>query len=309
MGAIPILKERLFGLTGNQGNHGEDVKEYYFYLDSTPTHSYMRMLYKYPQAEFPYRSFGGRKSATRPWRAGIRTARHGRFRREPLLRCFRRICQSRRRGHSDQDHGGESRAGSRHAARAADNSGFATPGPGARTCGARSRAKRHQHARESLASRLQHWQYGKRWLLCAGQPELLFTENETNIARLFNGRNRSPYVKDAFHEYLIRGNKAAVNPEQTGTKVAAYYPLQLDPGQSATFKLRLTDIEPSAEWIQFWEWSARSFRLAMPTAPKAFPAPTILAKDSTTCLPCARKKPRNFTPRAFPRISPTTQKP
>src|SRR5258708_11822091 len=91
---------------------------------------------------------------------------------------------------------------------------------------------------------LQHWQDGKRWRLCAGQPELLFTENETNSARLFGGRNRSPYVKDAFHEYVIQGNKPAVNPEQMGTKIAAYYPLQLDPGQSVTLKLRLTDLEP-----------------------------------------------------------------
>src|SRR5260370_11778178 len=80
--------------------------------------------------------------------------------------------------------------------------------------------------------------------MCAGQPELLVTENETNSARLFGGRNRSPYVKDAFHEYLIHGNKAAVNPDQMGTKIAAFYPLQLDPGESVTIKLRLTDLEP-----------------------------------------------------------------
>src|SRR5258708_6234700 len=91
---------------------------------------------------------------------------------------------------------------------------------------------------------LQHWQYGKRWLLCAGQPELLFTENETNNARLFSGKNRSPYVKDAFHEYVIRGNKSSVNPDQMGTKVAAYHLLQLDAGQAVTLKMRLTDIEP-----------------------------------------------------------------
>src|SRR4029077_5445596 len=87
-------------------------------------------------------------------------------------------------------------------------------------------------------------QYGKRWLLCNGQADLLFTENETNSARLFNGKNRSPYVKDAFHEYVVHGNKAAVNPEQMGTKVAPHYQLELDPGQSVTLKLRLTDLEP-----------------------------------------------------------------
>src|SRR5208282_6078669 len=97
-----------------------------------------------------------------------------------------------------------------------------------------------------LCAEVEHWKYGKRWLLCAGQPELLFTENETNFARIFNGKNRSPYVKDAFHEYLIGGNKAAVNPKQGGTKMAAYYQLQLGPGQSETIKLRLTDLEPPA---------------------------------------------------------------
>jgi hypothetical protein len=93
---------------------------------------------------------------------------------------------------------------------------------------------------------LQHWQYGKRWLLCDGQPQLLFTENETNYQRLFNTKGPSPYVKDAFHEYLIHKNQAAVNPAQTGTKMAAYYPLMLAPGQSSVLKLRLTDIEPLA---------------------------------------------------------------
>ena len=95
----PILKERLFGLTGNEGNHGEDVKEYYFYLDSTPTHSYMRMLYKYPQAAFPY----GRARRREPRRgrdaAGVRADRHRRLRRGPLLRRRRRVRQGRRRGH------------------------------------------------------------------------------------------------------------------------------------------------------------------------------------------------------------------
>jgi hypothetical protein len=95
-----------------------------------------------------------------------------------------------------------------------------------------------------LSAELQHWRYGKRWLLATGQPELLFTENETNNARLFNGRNRSPYVKDAFHEYVIRQNRSAVNPDQIGTKMAAHYVLDLGPGQCATLKLRLTDLEP-----------------------------------------------------------------
>ena len=87
----PILKERLFGLTGKEGNHGEDVKECYFYLDSTPTHSYMKYLYKYPQAAFPYTQLVGRKSPPRQERSGIRTARHRRIRRRPLFRRVRRV--------------------------------------------------------------------------------------------------------------------------------------------------------------------------------------------------------------------------
>ncbi len=95
----------------------------------------------------------------------------------------------------------------------------------------------------SLCTELEHWQYGKRWLLCAGEPELLFTENETNYQRLFGGKNRS-YVKDAFHAYVIQGDKSAVNPQQVGTKMAALYLLDLGAGESVTLKLRLADMEP-----------------------------------------------------------------
>ncbi len=111
-GRDPILKERLFGLTGNEGNHGEDVKEYYFYLDSTPTHSYMRMLYKYPQAAFPYGSPGRREPAPRARRPGIRADRHRRLRRRPLLRRRRRVRQGRCRRPRDARHGDQSRPGS-----------------------------------------------------------------------------------------------------------------------------------------------------------------------------------------------------
>ena len=96
-GRDPILKERLFGLTGSEGNHGEDVKEYYFYLDSTPTHSYMKFLYKYPQAAFPYADLVEENRAPRPARAGVRAARHWGLRRGPLLRRLRRVRQGGRR--------------------------------------------------------------------------------------------------------------------------------------------------------------------------------------------------------------------
>ena len=118
-GADPILKERLFGLTNGEGNHGEDVKEYYFYLDSTPTHSYLKYLYKYPQRAYPYDDLVRTNRARRPRRAGIRAARHGRLRRRPLLRRVRRVREGVARGHPDPDHRVQPRAAGRDAARAA----------------------------------------------------------------------------------------------------------------------------------------------------------------------------------------------
>src|SRR5438477_3793038 len=241
-GRDSILKERLFGLTGNQGNHGEDVKEYYFYLDSTPTHSYMRMLYKCPQAEFPYQTLldeNRRRGRSQPEFELLDTGVFGENRYFDLFVEYAkadvediliRITAVNRGPESATLH--------------------LLPQFWFRNTWAWGRDLRRPVARKasfipgSACAELKHWQYGKRWLLCGGQPELLFTENETNSARLFSVGNRSPYVKDAFHEYVIHGNKAAVNPGQMGTKMAAYYLLQLAPSQSATLKLRLTDIEP-----------------------------------------------------------------
>ncbi|MGC1482877.1 MAG: hypothetical protein WA789_03700 [Candidatus Acidiferrum sp.] len=243
-GRDPILKERLFGLTGNEGNHGEDVKEYYFYQDSTPTHSYMRMLYKYPQAEFPYANLvaeNRKRSREQPEYELLDT---GVFSEDRYFDVFIEYAKA-----DVEDilikitvvnRGPE--AATLHLLPSLWFRNTWSWGKDLR----KPRAQRGTSVPGSVCAELEHWHYGKRWLLCAGQPELLFTENETNYARLFNTRNRSPYVKDAFHEYLIRGNKSVVNPQQTGTKMAAYYPLQLRPGQSETLKLRLTDMEPLA---------------------------------------------------------------
>src|SRR6202163_791927 len=241
-GRDPILKERLFGLTGNEGNHGEDVKEQYFYLDSTPTHSYMRMLYKYPQAAFPYTQLAEENRRRGKNAPEFELLDTGVFAENRYFDVFVeyakadvediviRIIAVNRGPQSAElqllpslwfrntwSWGRDSRRPSVR---------LATSVPG------------------SLCTELQHWQYGKRWLLAAGTPELLFTENETNYEEIFKFRSRTPYVKDGFHSYLIRGNKGAVNPEHTGTKMAAHYALQLGPGESATLKLRLTDLDP-----------------------------------------------------------------
>jgi len=241
-GRDPILKERMFGLTGNEGNHGEDVKEYYFYLDSTPTHTYMRMLYKYPQAEFPYKQLAEENRRRGREQPEFELLDTGVFAESRYFDIYAEYAK----GDVEDilikitavNRGPE--AASLHL----------LPSFWFRNTWSWGRDLRRPDARvttsvpESVCAELQHWQYGKRWLICAGRPELLFTENETNNARIFGGRNRSPYVKDAFHEYVIHGNKAAINPQQTGTKMAAYYPVELGAGQTVTLKLRLTDIEP-----------------------------------------------------------------
>jgi hypothetical protein len=241
-GRDPILKERLFGLTGHQGNHGEDVKEYYFYLDSTPTHSYMQMLYKYPQAEFPYDALvaeNGRRDRTEPEFELIDTGVFGEDRyfdvfveyaKADVEDILIKIIVVNRGPETATLH--------------------LLPSLWFRNTWSWGKDDRRPTIRKKAGPETcqcveaQHWQYGKRWLLCAGQPQLLFTENQTDYERIFNVKNPTPFVKDAFHEYLIHKNQAAINPQQIGTKMAAYYPLTLSPGDSATLKLRLTDMDP-----------------------------------------------------------------
>ncbi|MGB8494294.1 MAG: hypothetical protein WCE53_07855 [Candidatus Acidiferrum sp.] len=241
-GRDPILKERLFGLTGNQGNHGEDVKEYYFYLDSTPTHSYMRMLYKYPQAEFPYAQLLDENRRRGRGAPEFELLDTGIFEGNRYFDVFVEYAKC-----DVEDILIKITAINRGPELAILH---LLPTLWFRNTWSWGKDLRRPIVRKApdtpgaVCAELQHWEYGKRWLLCAGQPELLFTENETNYARIFNYRSRTPYVKDAFHEWLIHGNKAAVNPERAGTKMAAHYPLQLGPGDSATLKLRLTDLDP-----------------------------------------------------------------
>jgi hypothetical protein len=241
-GKDPILKERLFGLTGNQGNHGEDVKECYFYLDSTPAHSYMRMLYKYPQSEFPYRWLveeNARRGRTNPEFELLDT---GVFRENRYFDVFVEYAKA-----DVEDILIKITAFNRGPEAAPLHLLPTLWYRNTWSWGKDLRRPVTRHAPDTPGSRcteLQHWQYGKRWLLAAGTPELLFTENETNYEEIFKFRSRTPYVKDGFHSYLIRGNKAAVNPEHTGTKMAAHYALHLGPGESATLKLRLTDLNP-----------------------------------------------------------------
>ena len=245
-GRDPILKERMFGLTANEGNHGEDVKEYYFFLDSTPTHSYMKFLYKYPQAEFPY--------------ARLVSENRSRSRTEPEFDLSDSGVFDENRYFDVLVEYAKASADDILIRITASNRGPETAGLvllptlwfrnrwgwGRDSDPARvSRAQLPQDA-DVVAIELEEQMYGKRWLFAEGRPELLFTENETNFERLFGVPNAKPHVKDAFHDYVIGRKEGAVNPAETGTKSAALYRLDISGGASSTIRLRFTDRLPQS---------------------------------------------------------------
>ena len=215
-GKDPILKERLFGLTNSEGNHGEDVKEYYFYLDSTPTHSYMKYLYKYPQAAFPYDDLVETNRAAHPrakwnmncWTPASSTKTGTSMYSWSMPRRHRKTCSCRspcaigdpkRRLH-------------------------VLPTLWFRNTWAMAGRDRERRSEADQGPRgPARWRPRMRTLaissLLRGEVPLLFTENETNNERLFRQPNPSPYVKDGINNYVVHGQQDAVNPEQTGTKV------------------------------------------------------------------------------------------
>ncbi len=251
-GRDPILKERLFGLAGPQGNHGEDVKEYYFYLDSTPTHSAMKMLYKYPQTAFPYGDLVAENG-----RRGFHDFEYelidtGVFHED---RYFDVLVEYAKADPEDilirisaVNRGPD----------AAELTLLPTlwfrntwswgypAGPMGDVPG-----KPLLSAAGKSTVRADHPAAGGYWLAAPEAGELLFTENESNLERLFGAPNASPFVKDAFHRYVVNGDHGAVNPEQRGTKAAALYRRTLDPGETWTIRLRLSNREKKKPLADF----------------------------------------------------------
>jgi hypothetical protein len=238
-GRDPILKERLFGLTGSEGNHGEDVKEYYFYLDSTPTHSYMKYLYKYPQAAFPYDDLvaeNRRRDRRAPEYELIDT---GVF---DADRYFDVVVEYAKAAPDDvlvritaTNRGPD--AAELHLLPTLwyrNTWSWDLPAPERPTL-------RAGVAGGPTVIEGEHASLGARWLYCEGAPELLFTENDTNAQRLYHLANPKPWVKDSINDYVVAGKEDAVNPERVGTKAAALYRLKLDPGQSVVTRLRLSN--------------------------------------------------------------------
>jgi hypothetical protein len=233
----PILKERLFGLTNSEGNHGEDVKEYYFYIDSTPTHSYMKYLYKYPQREFPYSDLveTNRRRSREDFEYELLDT--GVFDDD---RYFDVFVEYAKEGPEDlliritvHNRGPE-------VARLR-----LLPTLWYRNTWSWEEDNPRPMLRQAAPGVIQatHQELGQYYLYCDGGdggPELLFTENESNARRLWGQPNASRYVKDAFHAYVISRDREAVNPARVGTKAAAHYALEVPVGASKMVRLRLT---------------------------------------------------------------------
>jgi len=238
-GVDPILKERLFGLTGNEGNHGEDVKEYYFYLDNVPSHAYMKCLYKYPQRAFPYADLveqNRRRGRSQPeyelldtgifdddryWDVFVEYAKAGPD--DVLVRI------------SATNHGPET--ATLHLLPTLwfmnDWSWF--------PANARPRIEVDRTEPGGPVLKTTHRTFPPRWLYCQTPREVLFTENESNTARLYGVPNATPFVKDGFDELVVHGHREAVNPERVGTKAAPHYVLPVEAGATAVVRLRLSD--------------------------------------------------------------------
>jgi hypothetical protein len=241
-GKDPIIKERLFGLTNSEGNHGEDVKEYYFYLDSTPTHSYMKFLYKYPQRAYPYADLveTNRRRSRNEFEYELLDT--GIFNDDRYFDVFVEYAKE-----SPEDILVRISATNR--------------GPDSTTLhvlptlwfrnswtwwtdAAKPALRQVASPQGSRIIAASHAELGDRWLYIDGDVPVLFTENEPNNQRLFGKSNASPYVKDGIDSYLVHERKDAVNPANTGTKAATYHQLSIGPGQTAVVRLRLSATDP-----------------------------------------------------------------
>ncbi len=285
----PILKERLFGLTNPEGNHGEDVKEYYYYLDATPTSSYLKYLYKYPQAAFPYAQLvDENKKRTRldPEYELIDT---GVFRENRYFDVFVEYAKD-----TAEDIVIRITAWNRGPEPARlhilPTLWFRNRWDWGDPYDMPKAARIDGPAGTSLIE-AHDYHYGKRWLLFEGSPELLFTENETNTERLYNSPNRTPYVKDAFHRYVVNGDRAAVNPE------------------SARHEGRRALRRRNRAGAELGRCAAGSLdQNPGPSVAPAKSATTFFGLGFDRCLHvCARKKPTNFTPSAAAPDSPRTR--
>jgi hypothetical protein len=238
-GSDPILKERLFGLTGSEGNHGEDVKEYYFYLDNTPTHSYMKYLYKYPHGSYPYRQLVEVNRGRGRGDFEYELLDTGLFDDNGYFDVFVEYSKN-----SPED--------------ILIRISVINRGPEEAklhilpTLWFRNSWSWHKSSNKPLLRSTKstgqfsvieasHESLGKMWLYCGTPDELIFTENETNYEKLFGVSNRCSYLKDGINDYIVEGRRSVVNSEEVGTKGSAHYLLTLESGESKALRIRLSN--------------------------------------------------------------------
>jgi hypothetical protein len=243
-GKDPILKERLFGLTNSESNHGEDVKEYYFYLDSTPTHSYMKYLYKYPQAAFPYSDLVETSCRRGRQEMEYELLDTGVFHEDRYFDIFVEYAKA-----SPEDILIQITVHNRGPAPAELHvlptlwfrNQWSWHAASAKPSLFQSDRASGQCMVKAVDANL-----GQRYLYCESNVPLLFTENETNTQRIYGVPNRTPYVKDSINDYVVHGQAPAVNPQMQGTKVAAHHRLSVNPGEPRVLRLRLSNLAPAA---------------------------------------------------------------
>jgi hypothetical protein len=241
-GNDPILKERMFGLTNNEGNHGEDVKEYYFYLDSTPTHSYMKYLYKYPQTAYPYSDLVEKNRVRGRHESEYELIDTGVFNKNRYFDIFVEYAKE-----SEEELLIRITACNRGPEPATLH---LLPTLWFRNTWSWMKSEpkpflERISGRKGLSIvKASHPILGERYLYCEGDVPLLFTENETNSERLWNVPNRSPFVKDGINNYVVHQRKGVVNPAQIGTKASAHFISMIAPGTSRTLRLRLSTRSP-----------------------------------------------------------------
>ena len=244
-GRDPILKERLFGLTNGEGNHGEDVKELYYYLDATPTHSYLKMLYKYPQAEFPYRRLVGENQRRGVGEGEYELLDTGVFDED---RYFDVVVEYAKAGPTDTlmrvtavNRGPE--AATLHLLpQAWFRNTWSWGRESARPTMVADGAARVQARHETLGDLHLHFD---------GSPKLLFTDNDTNSAKLFGVPDSPRYAKDGFHDRVVGGRRDAVNDAGVGTKVAGWYQELVPPGGSVTIRVRFSAPRQASPFADF----------------------------------------------------------
>lgn len=244
-GRDPFLKERFFGLTNRQGNHGEDVKEYYFYLDNTPTHSYMKMLYKYPHQAFPYEKLiqeNQRRTVNDPEYELLDTGIFNEMRYFDILIEYAKASEKDILLKVTAINRGQEKAFCQIIPTIwfRKRWGFGYPNGPWGDMQEKPNLAQSGQVKGGHAIRAYSPDYETYFLYVEGNPEIIFTENETNFEKLYGSPNITPYVKDAFHRYVVDKEMQAINPNKIGTKAAALYGKNLEAGEAFTVCLRLT---------------------------------------------------------------------